>query len=160
MYRCSGSLGHIGRQAEPVDSFVSAVIVGRLARPDAADLLVDHTRPDVPALRQEATALRSRLDALAVDFADGDLTASQLRTATERLRARLSVVESSLADAGRVSVLGPLVGASDVEAAWGAMDTDRRRAVIDALAVVTLLPPGRGTRTFRPETVGIDWRTS
>jgi site-specific DNA recombinase len=36
----------------------------------------------------------------------------------------------------------------------------KRGAVIDVLAVVTVYPPGRGTRTFRPETIDIEWRTS
>ena len=39
------------------------VVVLRLSRADAADLLVDDNRPDVPALRRQAQALRKRLDA-------------------------------------------------------------------------------------------------
>lgn len=159
MYRCSGSYGHVNRMSEPVDDYVGRLVTGRLAMPDAAELLHDQDRPDVDALRGEATALRARLESIAVEFADGDLTAAQLRAATARLRARLSEAESKLAHAGRVSVLGPLVGAQDVVAAWAGLETDRRRAVIDALMVVTLHPPGRGTRTFRPESVGIAWKS-
>jgi hypothetical protein len=33
-----------------------------------------------------------------------------------------------------------------VRAVWEALSTDRRRAAIEALMTVTLLPPGRGTR--------------
>jgi DNA invertase Pin-like site-specific DNA recombinase len=157
-YRCSGSTGHFARKAEPVEEFVSAVMIERLSRPDAAALLVDHKKPDVDALRTQAVAIRQRLDALANDFADGSLTASQLRTATSRARARLSDVESQMADAGRVDVLGPLVGAQDVCAAWDGLSVARRRAVIDTLATVRLHPVGRGSRTFRPETVEIEWK--
>lgn len=160
MYRCSGSYGHVNRMSAPVDDYVQAVMVARLARADARELLVDESRPDVDALRGEANALRSRLDSLAVDFADGTLTTSQLRLATQRIRDRLSTIERSLADAGRVNVLGALVGAQDVQAVWDSLDVDRRRAVIDVLAGVTLHPPGRGVRTFRPETVSIDWRVT
>lgn len=156
-YRCGGSMGHFARKAEPVDEFVSAVVVARLSRPDAVDLLTDHERPDVEALRGEAVALRSRLDSLAVDFADGSLTASQLRIATGRVRGRLAAVEATMADAGRVDVLGPLVAAEDVAAVWERLPVARRRAVIDALMVVRLQPVGRGTRDFRPETVTIEW---
>jgi hypothetical protein len=141
-----------------VEEFVSAVMIERLSRPDAAALLVDHKKPDVDALRTEAVAIRQRLDALANDFADGSLTASQLRTATARARARLSDVESQMADAGRVDILGPLVAAEDVSAAWEGLSVARRRAVIDTLATVRLHPVGRGVRTFRPETVGIEWK--
>jgi len=157
-YRCRAAYGHVSRAAEPVDEYVAAVVVERLSRPDAADLLVDRHRPDVGALRTEAMSLRGRLESLAVDFADGCLTSGQLRTATERVRGRLGEVELALADAGRVSVVGPLVQAADVQAVWVGLDLDRQRAVLDALVTVTLQPPGRGTRTFRPETVQIRWK--
>ena len=145
--------------AEPVEEYVGAVIVARLSRPDAHDLLSDTKHPDVAALRDEANGMRRRLDALAVDFADGSLTASQLRAATERLRERLEATESQLSDAGRVDILGPLLAARDIGAAWKLLTVARQRAILATLARVTIHPPGRGTRTFRPETVAIEWLT-
>lgn len=156
-YRCSAAAGHFSRRSKPVEDYVQAVMVSRLSRPDARELTIDHTKPDSSALRQEAIGIRERLDTLAVDFADGSLTASQLRAATGRLRARLTELEASLADAGRVDVLGPLVNAGDVRAAWEELSIARKRAVISTLATVTLHPVGRGVRNFNPETVGIDW---
>ncbi|MBT2485738.1 MULTISPECIES: recombinase family protein [unclassified Microbacterium] len=156
-YRCSASSGHFARRAEPVEEYVTAVILARLAREDARELLQRSPGVDTEGMRLEAVGVRARLDALAVDFADGTLTASQLRAATERLRTRLNELETRLADAGRVDVLGDVVGAPDVAAAWASLTLDRRRAIIATLMTVTLHPPGRGTRTFRPETVGIDW---
>jgi site-specific DNA recombinase len=174
IYRCAGGTGsgaHVARRAEPVEQFVEAVIVERLSRPDARDLLTDHKRPDIDELRTQATALRARLDSLAVEFADGALTASQLRAATERMRANLADVEAAMADAGRVDVLGPLVTSEDVRAVWDSLSTARKRQVIDVLATVTIHPPGRGSRIGRDEagqydlkrvaeTVEIDWRTT
>lgn len=158
-YRCSGSMGHFARKAEPIEQYVEAVIVARLSRADARNLLTDKSKPDTAALRLEASGVRERLDALAVDFADGTLTSSQLRTATQRLRARLQAIESTLADAGRVDVLGALVGAEDVQAVWKGLTLARRRAVIDLLATVIIKPVGRGVRNFDPASVEIDWRT-
>jgi len=159
-YRCKDTTGHVSRMAEPVDDYVSQVIVARLSRPDAVALLQADTGPDVEALRTQAMALRERLDGLALEFADGELTASQLRTATERIRAKLAEAEAALADSAKVDALGPLVLSGDVQAAWDALGTARRRAVVDMLVTVTIHPPGRGVRTFRPETVGIEWRTA
>lgn len=156
-YRCSGSTGHFARRALPVEEYVGRVMVARLSRSDASELLADEAHPDLGALRDEANGARARLDALAIDFADGALTSSQLRAATSRLRERLSEIEAQLSDAGRVDVLGALVGAEDVSAAWDALSIARQRAIVEALATVTLHPIGRGTRTFRPETVGIAW---
>jgi len=139
---------------------VRAVVVARLSRPDAVDLLRDDTRPDVGELRIRSLALRSRLDSLAVDFADGELTASQLRTATERIRLQIAQLDAALAAAGRVSVLSDLAGQPDTAAVWDGLALDRQRAVIDALMVITLHPPGRGARTFDPSTIKIEWRTA
>lgn len=157
-YRCSASTGHIARQAEPVDEWVGEVVVARLSRDDAADLLVDDTRPDAEELGSRALALRTRLDGLARLFSEGVLTETGVRQQSAELRTELAAVEAEQADAGRVDVLGPLVRPGDVaaaRAAWEALDVPRRRRVVETLAVVTLLPPGRGTRTFRPETVHI-----
>ncbi len=162
-YRCGQSRGHLSRAAEPIDKLVTGLIIERLSRPDAVELLmVRGGGPDLTALREEATALRGRLDELADLFADGGITAAQLTRGTERTRSALQSVEERLADAGRVSVLADLVDADDVQAVWEAMegDLDRRRAVIDTLMAVTLLTPGRGARAFRPETVVIDWKAS
>ncbi|GAA3680840.1 recombinase family protein [Yimella lutea] len=158
-YRCAGSTGHFARMADPVDKYVRSVVVARLQRPDARDLLQEPTAaPDKAALRAEANAIRSRLESVAVEFADGSLTPAQLRAVTERLRQNLAQVEGRLVDAGRVPVLGPLVDAKDVEAAWDGLAVGQQRAVIDLLMTVRIDPPGRGVRTFRPGTVRIEWK--
>lgn len=159
-YRCAATTGHFSRVAAPVDEYVSQVITARLSLPDAAEILTDTKRPDLPQLRAEATALRQRLNTLATDFAEGDLTASQLRAASARIKEKLTVAEAAMADAGRVNLLGPLINAKDVRAAWDAMHTSQRRAAIDILATVTVHPPGRGARIFNPETVTIEWKQS
>lgn len=158
-YRCSGSNGHFARMALPVEEYVEQVMIARLSRADARSLLTRDTGPDSEALRLEAVGVRERLDTLAIDFADGSLTAGQLRTATERLRAKLSDLENQMADSARVDVLGPLVGADDVAAAWRELSTPAKRAVIATLATIKLRPVGRGRRNFDPETVGIEWLT-
>ena len=159
-YRCSGSNGHVARQAQPVEDYVELVLIERLRQPDAAGAFVRRRdpSPDMDAVRLEATTLRSRLDDHAIDFADGTLTASRLKAITARLRERIAALEAQMADAGRLDVLRPLVEAKDVETAWNSLPMPRRRAVIDLLMTVTIHSPGRGVRSFRPETVGIDWK--
>lgn len=156
VYRCRTS--HLARRLDLVDELVTETVIARLALPDALELLVDDNRPDAEGLRQEALGLRSRLDQLAVDFADGAITSSQLRTASERLRGRLKAVEAGQADASRPHVLATVAGAQDVRAAWGRLSLGERRAVIDTLMTVRILPAGKGVR-FSPEHVEITWRS-
>lgn len=148
---------HLSRAGEPVDDLVTGVVIARLSQHDARELLVADTRPDVELLHDDAVAVRSRLDALAVEFADGELTPSQLRTATERLRTRLAAIESRMAAVSRAPVLVDLIGPGDVAERWATLPLDRQRAVIDVLMSITILPAGRG-RGFDPTTVNIEWK--
>jgi site-specific DNA recombinase len=59
-----------------------------------------------------------------------------------------------------LDLLGPLVAAEDVEVSWKCLSLDRRRAVVDVLMEVRLHAIGRGVRTFRPETVDVEWKGS
>lgn len=157
-YRCRAAYGHIGRAAEPVERFVSHLVVDRLSRLDARDLLIDHKRADVNKLREKALELRGRRTSLLSLVTSGTYTEAEVRVQAATLADQIAAAEAKLADAGRVDVLGPLVKSRNVPAAWDALDVDRQRMVIDTLMIVRLLPPGRGTRTFRPETVGVDWK--
>lgn len=157
IYRCRDH-AHLGRAATLVEEVVERVIVARLSRDDARDLLVDDDRPDVDALREEADGVRRRLDEVAAAFAEGDVTAAQLKTATARLRARLADVEGRMAHVDRAPVLAELVTADDVAATWAALPLARRRAVVDLLAVVTLLPGRGGRAPFDPASVRVERR--
>lgn len=155
---------HVARTAEEVDSYVSAVVVARLSRPDAIDLLASSARKNTAELHVKAQALRARLDELAALFADGTLNGSQLRTGSQSVRSQLDAVESEIAAASRGTALAGLVGVPDPEQAWEALDLARRRAVVAELMSVTLLPSHRGRRKgwkpgesyFDPSTVRIE----
>lgn len=155
VYRCRPSQ-HLSRAVAPVDELVRDVVVARLARPDLLQTMTPE-RPDTTGLDDEVNTLRARLDSVATEFADGDLTASQLRTITDRIKERLAVAEAALMEAARVPVLTGLVGEADAAERFDRFDLDRRRAVIDALLQVTILP-ARGGAGFRPDSVRIDWR--
>ena len=152
IYRCSSRL-HNARSAEPIEELVSEVVVGRLSRPD-----FKFERAGEPDVVDESPALRARLESLAVEFADGAITASQLRTATERIRTRLAAAEAAHAARLGDGTLARLSGAGDVRAAWGESTIEQKRRVIDTLLTVTIDAVGRGHR-FKPDSIQIDWRT-
>ncbi|MGH3476718.1 MAG: recombinase family protein [Nocardioidaceae bacterium] len=150
---------HMARVADPVDDYVSRVVIARLSRPDAIELLRRDDAPDRDALTERAAVLRQRLDDIATALAEGVLMLDGARRESKRLRAELDEVEARLHEPTRAAVLMEMVEADDPARMWDALDLGRRRAVIDTLMIVTLHPTGRGTRTFRPESVGIDWRS-
>jgi hypothetical protein len=148
----------ISRKAEPVDEFVEAVVVERLSRPDAANLLTESGSDELRGLRAKATGIRDRLDDLATGLEEGILTLPAVRKSSARLNAELAAVEAATAAAVRADALGPLVAAHDVAEVWAGLDIAQRRQVVDALMTVTLLKPETGRRDFDPESVRIEWR--
>lgn len=149
-YRCSGSTGHFSRMAEPIDEYVTGVICAFLGATRVADLVA--RGPEGDSLAREANELHSRLDALALDFADGSLTASQLRLASERLRDRLADVERRMLEGMRAAEIGDLAGRDDVRAAWDELTLERRRRVLRALPLkIEITPVGRGVRNVNFE---------
>ena len=141
-----------------VDELVTAVVVGRLSAPDAADLLITRKRDDIAELRDRAAALRVRQDEAASLFADGALTASQLKTATEKLSKTLAEVEAKMLDTDKARVFDGVISTADPAAVFDGLTLDRKRAVIDVLLTVTVLPVGKSGRGFNPESVRIEWR--
>jgi site-specific DNA recombinase len=157
-YRCKVLKGHMSRAAQPIDDLVVDVVLERLSRPDATELLHDVDRPDLPLYREKAHAIRERLNDLATALAEGVLSLHAVRDASERLRGQLKEVEAQMASLEASDVLGPLVAATDLAATWESLPLSRQRAVIDTLMTVTLLKPLRGRQAFDPTSVRIDWK--
>jgi hypothetical protein len=166
VYRCSGpgrnrefAGGHVCRAAEGCDEYVARVVVERLSRPDAIDLLIrpETSGVDVAALHEEYAAIGRNLDGMAADAAVGGYSKSMLAAATKRGHARMDEIDAELAAASKTDVLAGLVGGPDVRAAWNGLDQSRQRAVLRTLMRVTLLSPGKGMHAFDPATVRVEW---
>jgi len=148
----------ISRKAPPVDELIEAVVIARLERPDAAELLTPSKDPDVDVFRARAQAIRERLDDLAIGLEEGVLTLAAVRRSSTRLQAELAEADARVQSGTHADVLRPLVTAPDVGKAWDACDLQQKRAVIETLMQITLLPPERGHQSFDPDTVQIEWK--
>ncbi len=157
-YRCSGR-SCVSRRKADVDELVAGVVVERLARPDAADLLAPKYSAERRAAADEAQTLRARLDTAADDYADGKIDARQLERISSRLRPALASAEAQARAVDDAPLFVDLLGVDDVRAAWERLSLSRQRAVVDALLTVVVLPTRQGKRTFDPTTVSITWRS-
>lgn len=161
IYRCKEyGAGHAAVPAADLDALVELVVIERVSRDDARDLVAPSgARVDVAELRAELATGRARLDQIAADYDDDRITRTQFLTQTERRRTKIAAIESQLAEVTELSPLTPLISAADPAAEWAKLTLGERRAAIAALLTVTVKPAGRGRRpsirdrvTFGPAT--------
>ncbi|MFJ9903953.1 recombinase family protein [Streptomyces sp. NPDC101152] len=169
-YRCRTGK-HVTRVAAPLDQHVTNLILVRLSRPDAVAVLLPPSRPSENRedLAAAANALRGKLDALAADYANDLITRQQLLDGTALARKRLEKLEDQMSAQAQNNVLAGLpLGTARVVEEWPGYHLDKKRAILDALMTVTVLPARRGrppgfqpgvTQTyFNPEAVKVDWK--
>jgi DNA invertase Pin-like site-specific DNA recombinase len=159
-YRCR--MGKVTRRADVLDDFVRDVILERLSREDAADLLLPApSGMDVALLQTNVVLLRQRLTDLSGMFGAGTIDAAQLAEGSRVATGQMETALGQLAAAAMKDPLVDLVGADDPWAVWKGMDLDQRRGVLRA-AVTVVVRPGRrgrmpdGTRTDL-STIEFDW---
>ena len=153
IYRCqpptrnrSWDGGHVARQAGPVEDFIQKLVIARLSRADAADLVaIPEGGPDVGALREESAAIRTNMEEMAADRALGLITRAQMLAATERANMRLGEIESELEHAARENVLAPLIAAENAAAVWEDLGPVPQARCDQDADDDHVLSPGRGS---------------
>lgn len=153
-YRCKAH-DHLARVAYPVDEYVTAVVLEVLRRPEVRATMHASTDKQVSAWQSEAQAIRAELDGLAEALGRREITLRAHSIAAQRMTRDLQEVEARLRASAAHSPLSGIVDAPEVEQAWSAAPVDRRKAIVDTLMTVTLLPGARGPR-FTPESVLIE----
>jgi len=156
---------HVRRQGHALDDYVSAIIVGRFTQPDAATLcnaLHNSTDIDVAALHAQRTALHARQEDLASLFAEGAISAPQLKRGTAELAHAVSQLDMELASATQTNPAAALLetghGGAQMEERWAALSPDIRGKIIDQLLTVTVNKSPRGLRRFDPTYIDVEWR--
>jgi DNA invertase Pin-like site-specific DNA recombinase len=162
LYVCDSPRGCVGRREERVDEFVEAVVVERLKRPDAADLLAP-TPPVVgadPGDLERLAALRKRLDDAASLYGEGRIDAAQMAIITDKLRPQIDAAERQTRPALVTPVpkaAARLIGHRDARAVWDRLDVVTKRAVLEALGITVTIHKTRQGPGFDPESVVIGW---
>jgi DNA invertase Pin-like site-specific DNA recombinase len=167
-YRTDGRIVYVCKQchgvsilAENVEPLVYHIVAGRLAMPDAVDLLKaeQHDTAAAEELRIERATLLTELDNIGVERAEGLLTGRQAKIATDRINEKLAAIEREQHDQERLRVFDGLpLGTPEVVDATNNLSPDRFRAVLGVLATVIVAPVGKSGKVFNPERVQVNWR--
>ncbi|WP_370328386.1 recombinase family protein [Euzebya sp.] len=161
LYTCEAK-GCTSRDEPSVDDLVGQVVIARLRAPDAElpDLTATRRRTGAEDHRRIAEDLRRRLDAAAVDYAEGIIDRQQLREISMRLRPQMETAERKALRTYATpdpKPLRDLLGSADVEAAWARLDVRGRRRVLEVLGLSVSLMPTRQGPGFDPTDVQIEW---
>lgn len=170
-YRCSA--GRDGRSREPghhvyrkrsdLDAYARELVVARLSRDDAADLLTRSPgdQEDTVALQAEADALRQRLKDNAEMFATGAVTRVQMEVINARVKTDLETIDGRLAVAAQAKptkVAPEFTEPERAEEIWESLTPSRRREIVRALLVLKVQPSKRRyLAPFNPSEIEIDW---
>lgn len=160
-YVCS-ECHRVRRKQSDVDDVVEGILVGRgptlgrLQVPDAAQLFTQGDPIALQKARDAIEAIDARLDNAADLFAAGDIDAARLVRITERLRADRDRATAAVDAARPAAIPAGLIGAN-AQQMWAGLSMDSKRAVVDSLLTITILPSGSG-KSFDPDTVQITWK--
>lgn len=147
------------RSGAPIDDYVVRVIRARLARPDLVALIVRRADAgEVATLNATRKDLRDRIKGFEADYDNSLIDGRRYRAAVQKAEAQLADVQRRHNALIASEAPGSVLGAEDPVAAFDAAPLAIRQRVIDALAVFTLHPGVHGSRTFRPESVTVEWR--
>jgi site-specific DNA recombinase len=170
LYRCQKQVSplpgrhHVARQALALDAYVEELVVARLCRPDAVDLMRDERPPvDLAALRAEQVSIRAAMVELDDDRDVGRIDRARWLRRNERLKDRLVAVGTALEPAGRTNPFTGVVNADDPAVVWYGTLPDRsdglslehRRAIVDRLVTVTVLPVRAKRGPFDPDRIDV-----
>lgn len=164
-YACSGKFAPPNRPSRfcvvrvqaDLDAYISMVVVEWLSRPDVLEHLTPPEDTTAVEAAEKVRDLRSRLEEFHTAAAEGRISATGFASIEAKLLAEIREAERRAVPRGVPPGVTELA-CGDAVAGWEAMSVQQRRQVIRALMVVRILPTGKGTRFFSPDSVEIIWR--
>ncbi|HET9892624.1 MAG TPA: hypothetical protein VFQ42_19205, partial [Mycobacterium sp.] len=143
------------------------LVVARLSRPDALDLVRDD-RPavDVKALRVERVSIDQKMRELDEDLDADRIDRARWLRRNAAFKERLAQLDRELQPVGRGNPFVGVVDADDPAVVWYGTQADRsdglslehRRRIVDALVTVTILPVRAKRNPFDPACIDHAWK--
>jgi len=151
--------GHVRRSRPGLDDLVTRIVTARLAQPDAVAALARSDGAEAQQATDHAEGIRARLDVAADAYAAGEIDGRQLARITAKLRPELERAEQLARAASTAPDLLDLAS-PDIAKRWQTLPLARKRAVIDMLLDVVVMPTIRrgGSGVFDPESVRVTWK--
>lgn len=162
VYGCS--LTHTRTPRSIADDRASKATLARLMFPDFLGQILSsqnaHDGASSAGLQAEADELRKRLDGLAMAYAEGAISLSQMTAGSGALQKKLEAIDAELVSSAGIPPLDPVKGVAGLIEGWPGLPLPTRRAWVDFCCVVTLNPAkGRHLSSMTTDDhVTIEWR--
>ncbi|MGW0999362.1 recombinase family protein [Streptomyces sp. NPDC002523] len=143
VYRCGQK--HVRVPRELADKRAGNAVLARIAFPDFLPWVLaarQEEGDDSAHLHQEAQTLRERLDGLAVSYASGSITLSQMTAGTEAIRSRLDEIDERLSGITGLPPIDPVSGIAGLIQDWPNTPLPVRRAWVKFVTTITMHPNG------------------
>lgn len=154
LYRCVES-AHLTVSAEPTDEYVRDYVAVLLRKSDQLRQALAPSPVDLSEDRAHRAALVLRLQNFEDDYAAGRVTGEQMRRATAKVQAELHEVDERMAARLSHSAASPILNAVDPGQTFLDSTIDIQRAVVRAVAQVTIEPRIDGMTKWSAERVGV-----
>lgn len=145
------------RNQPPVDELIEALLTRRLAQPDILALLDRGDDEKAAEAAQEVARLKAKLRAAREAWEDDALSLEAYTDMEARTLPKIKAAEQAARPkyipAAFYEVAGP-----DAKRRWQGLPLGERRALLDALIEVTILPTGSGHWTFDPDKIQVRWK--
>ncbi len=159
-YTCKSCRG-VSIRAVQVEPLIYVLVGGRLAKPDAVDLLKakQHDEAEAEAIRTELQTWYGELVKIGEERGQLLLTGQQAKIATDVVEEKIAVLVRGQQDQERLRVFdGIPLGRPEAVDAVLELSPHRLRAVLAVLGPVTVAPVGKGNgRVFDPDRVQVGW---
>lgn len=149
---------HTHRLASWIDDYVCDIIEARLQKPKVLGTFQAANDSELEEIESETSELLARLEGYEADYDDGIIDGNRYKTASDKVKEKLSKLELQRAKIVGGFALESVLDKGNPAEAFKNASLSVRRAVVDRLLSVTVLPGTKGVKAFEPDSVLVRWK--
>lgn len=149
---------HTHRVARWIDDYVCAIVEARLSQPKVIANFEAANDGQLEELEIATQGLLERLATLEFDYDEGNIDGNRFKTASDKVKEKLGKLELERARIVGGFALESVLNKGNPAEAFRNASLAVRRAVIDRMLSVIVMPGVKGVKVFRPDSVKIAWK--
>ena len=149
---------HTHRLAEWIDSYVCDLIEARLSKPKIIANFGTADDSELEALDTAQQEQNERLAILEFDYDEGNIDGNRFKIATDKVKEKLRKLELDRAKIVGGFALESVIDQGSPALAYREASLSVRRAIVERMLEVIVLPGTKGIKEFDPDSVIVKWK--